>query len=94
MWLFVTLDGVEPTNNDSERGIRTAVIWRRLSFGYQTQAGSLFVSRMLTAVASLRTQKRNILEFMTQSFQATRDGISPPSLLPQTPNNPERAIAG
>jgi hypothetical protein len=36
-------------------------------------------------VASLRAQKRNVLEFMTQSVQAARDGISPPSLLPQTP---------
>jgi transposase len=94
MWLFVTVDGVEPTNNDSERGIRTAVIWRRLSFGSQTQAGSLFVSRMLTVVASLRAQKRNVLEYMTQSVQAARDGISPPSLLPQTSNNPQRAIVG
>jgi transposase len=94
MWLFVTVDGVEPTNNDSERGIRTAVIWRRLSFGSQTQAGSLFVFRMLTMVTSLRAQKRNVLEYMTQSIQVARDGISPPSLLPQTPNNPERTSAG
>jgi transposase len=94
MWLFVTVEGVEPIHNDSERGIRTAVIWRRLSFGSQTQAGSLFVSRMLTVVAFLCAQKRNVLEFMTQSVQAARDGISPPSLLPQTSNNPERAITG
>jgi len=92
MWLFVTVDGVEPTNNDSERGIRTAVIWRRLSFGSQTQAGSLFVSRMLTVVASLRAQKRNVLEYMTQSVQAARDGTSPPSLLPQTISDISKSV--
>ncbi len=29
LWLFVTVDGVEPTNNAAERAIRPAVIWRR-----------------------------------------------------------------
>jgi transposase len=92
MWLFVTVDGVEPTNNDSERGIRPAVIWRRLSFGSQTQAGSLFVSRMLMVVASLRAQKRNVLEYMTQSVQAARDGNSPPSLLPHTTSDISKSV--
>ena len=83
MWAFVAIEGVEPTNNDSERGIRTGVIWRKLSFGSQTEEGSLFVSRMLTVVATLRAQNRNVLEYMTQAVQAAREGQSPPSLLPQ-----------
>ena len=87
MWLFVAVEGVEPTNNDSERGIRAGVIWRKLSFGSQTEAGSLFVSRMLTVVATLRAQNRNVLEYMTESVQAAREGKSPPSLLPQTAND-------
>jgi len=48
LWLFVSVEGVEPTNNAAERAIRPAVIWRRTSFGSQTQDGSTFVSRMLT----------------------------------------------
>ena len=93
MWLFVAVEGVEPTNNDSERGLRAGVIWRKLSFGSQTEAGSLFVSRMLTVVATLRAQDRNVLEYMTESVQAAREGKSPPSLLPQTANDiPENAI--
>jgi len=50
MWLFVTTQGVEPTNNAAERAIRPAVIWRRTSFSSQTQVGSSFVARMLTVV--------------------------------------------
>jgi hypothetical protein len=46
MWLFVTVEGVEPTNNAAERAIRPAVLWRRTSFGTQSQAGSTFVARM------------------------------------------------
>jgi len=41
LWLFVTTVGVEPTNNAAERAIRPAVLWRRTSFGSQSQAGSL-----------------------------------------------------
>jgi transposase len=84
MWLFVTVEGVEPTNNDAERGIRPAVFWRRLSFGSQTEAGSLFVCPMLMVVATLRAQNRNVLEYMTQAVQDARQGTSLPSLLPQS----------
>lgn len=65
MWLFVTTQGVEPTNNAAERAIRPAVIWQRTSFGCQTQAGSTFVARVLTVVTTLKSQQRNVLEFLT-----------------------------
>lgn len=42
MWLFVTTVGVEPTNNAAERALRPAVLWRRSSFGSQSQAVSLW----------------------------------------------------
>jgi transposase len=44
---------VEPTNNAAEWALRPAVIWRRLSFGSQSQAGSEFVVRMLSVLTSL-----------------------------------------
>ncbi len=83
MWLFVTVVGLEPTNNATERAIRPAVLWRRTSFGSQSEAGSVFVARMLTVVTSLRSQNRNVLEFMTAAVRASREGTLPPSLLPQ-----------
>ncbi len=83
MWLFVTTQAVEPTNNAAERAIRPAVIWRRTSFGSQTQAGSNFVARMLTVVTTLKSQQRNVLEFITQAVVATRQGKTVPSLLPE-----------
>ena len=83
MWLFVTSESVEPTNNAAERAIRPAVIWRRTSFGSQTEAGSHFVARMLTVVTTLKSQKRNVLEFMTQAVIAARGGTTAPSLLPE-----------
>ena len=83
LWLFVTVEGLEPTNNAAERAIRPAVLWRRTSFGSQSQAGSVFVARMLTVVTSLRSQNRNVLEFMTEAIRASRKGSASPSLLPQ-----------
>ncbi|BAZ03191.1 transposase IS66 (plasmid) [Tolypothrix tenuis PCC 7101] len=85
LWLFVTVEGVEPTNNAAERAIRPAVIWRRTSFGSQTQGGSNFVARMLTVVTTLKSQRRNVLEFMTQAVSAKRQSQPTPSLLPHVP---------
>jgi hypothetical protein len=42
LWTFVDVEGVEPTNNASERALRHAVIWRKLSFGTQSARGSRF----------------------------------------------------
>jgi hypothetical protein len=83
LWLFLTVEGLEPTNNAAERAIRPAVLWRRTSFGSQSEAGSIFVARMLTVVTSLRSQNRNVLEFMTEAIRASRRGSSSPSLLPK-----------
>ncbi len=67
----------------SVRAIRPAVLWRKTSFGSQSEEGSVFVARMLTVVTSLRSQNRNVLEFLTDSIRSFRQGTSPPSLLPQ-----------
>ena len=85
LWLFVSIEGVEPTNNAAERAIRPAVIWRRTSFGSQTQTGSSFVARMLTVVTTLKSQRRNVLDFMTAAVSAARIGVASPSLLPEEP---------
>jgi transposase len=46
LWLFVTVEGLEPTNNAAEQAIRPAVLWRRCSYGSQSAEGSLFVGRI------------------------------------------------
>jgi transposase len=64
-WTFVTTEGIEPTNNAAEQALRPAVLWRKNSFGSQSEAGSLFVSRMLTVTTSSRAQNRSVLEYLT-----------------------------
>lgn len=82
LWTFVDYANIEPTNNAAERALRPAVIWRKLSFGSQSAQGSRFVERMLTVNASLKAQKRPVLEFLTQTCHAARTGLPGPSLLP------------
>jgi transposase len=82
LWTFARVRGIEPTNNASERALRFAVIWRRISGGTDSQAGSRFVERMLTVVGTCRLQGRNVLEYLTSCFEADRRGQAIPSLLP------------
>lgn len=83
LWTFVEHPGIEPTNNAAEQALRPAVIWRRLSFGRQSQAGSQFVARLLTVITTLKIQGRDVIEFLTQACKAARFGEPMPSLLPQ-----------
>ena len=82
LWTFTRREGVEPTNNAVERGFRHAAQWRRSSHGTESAAGSRFVERILTVVATCRQQGRDVLEYLTACCHAYQHGESPPSLLP------------
>jgi len=82
LWTFVDQEGLEPTNNAAERALRRGVIWRRRSFGTQSENGSRFVERILTVVITLRQQKRDVLDYLTEACKARTRCSIPPSLLP------------
>lgn len=80
LWVFQYHDNVEPTNNIAERSLRHAVIWKQLSFGTQSDAGSRFVETMLTIIETCRQQKRNLFQFLCDSQNAYLAGKTTPSL--------------
>ncbi len=80
LWTFVEQAGVEPTNNHAERELRAFVLWRKRSFGTQSERGNLFAERLMTVTHTARKQKRNVLEFLTACCTAARSGAAPPSL--------------
>jgi len=84
-WTFASVAGVEPTNNAAERASRHAVCWRKTSYGTDSAAGSRFVERVLTVVASCRQQGRDVLGFLVDAVRAARIGTAPPSLVPTGP---------
>jgi len=82
LWTFVRVPGVEPTNNAAERALRPGVLWRKGSFGSHSPAGSRFAERMLTAAATLKQQRRNVVDYVTCACEAALRGEPSPSLLP------------
>ena len=81
LWTFLNHEGVEPTNNASERSLRHAVIWRKLSFGTQSANGSRFVETLLSVIETCRQQNRHVFAFVTEAVQAHFNAAPAPKLL-------------
>jgi hypothetical protein len=81
LFTFVYYEGVEPTNNLAERGIRPAVQWRKICFGNRSDKGAVLTSRLLTATRTCWLQDRNPLEFLVDTIIAHRTANPAPSLL-------------
>jgi transposase len=81
LWTFAKVEGVEPTNNFMERLVRLAVLWRRRSFGCNSESGCRFVERILTVIQTCRLNHKNPLEYLTQAVHASRIGQTSPKLL-------------
>lgn len=83
LWTFVSSpELVEPTNNRAERGLRPAVIKRKLSFGNNSEHGLRTTERLLSAEGSCRLQQRSLFAYLCQLLNAHQHGQPPPSLLP------------
>ena len=80
LWTFTHTDGVEPTNNHAERGLRGAVIYRKLSLGSQSEQGERTIERLLSASITCRLQNaRSSPTSPTSSPPTPAATPSPPS---------------
>ena len=80
LWTFVTVEGVEPTNNPAERALRAAVIHRKVSLGTQSQNGERFAERALSAAATCRLQHRSLFTYLSDLIPAHNRGDPFPAL--------------
>ena len=80
LWTFVTIDGVEPTNNPAERALRGPVIHRKLSHGTRSDDGERLAERALSAAATCRQQQRSLFDFLTELLSAHNHGDPLPAL--------------
>jgi len=80
LWTFVTVEGVEPTNNPAERALRAAVIHRKVSLGTQTENGERFAERALSAAATCRLQHRSLFTYLSDLIAAHNRGDPFPAL--------------
>ena len=85
LFTFLEEEGVEPTNNIAERTLRTAVQWRKISFGNRSRNGEIATARLLTVAQTCKRQQRHVLSYLTDAVRSYRRHAPTPSLLPQRP---------
>jgi transposase len=81
LWTFVRDVKVPPTNNLAERNVRPGVLWRKVSFGTQSERGARYVERVLTAGATCKMQCRSIIEYLRDACHAHQNGMPAPAII-------------
>lgn len=81
LFTFLKDPTIPLTNNTAERALRHPVIWRKISFGTQSQRGNRFVERILTLWATLKRKPRDVLHFISRAISQARLRKPPPKLL-------------
>jgi transposase len=74
LWTFAAHKGVEPTNNHAERALRSAVIYRKLSLGSQSEGGERRIERLLSAHTTCRLQRRSLFAYLSELLTAHARG--------------------
>ena len=80
LWTFSSINGVQPTNNHAERGLRGAVIARKLSLGSQSEGGERRIERLLSAHTTCRLQHRSLHAYLIDLLDAHARGAPIPLL--------------
>ena len=82
LWTFLGVEGMPPTNNLAERCLRRVVIWRKNSFGTDSEWGSRLAERIPRVVTTLQLQQHDVFAFLVQARQAATTGGTSLSLVP------------
>ena len=82
LWTFTRVTGVPATNNAAERALRHAVMWRKISYGTQTEHGNRLVERLLSIRDTCRLQGRRLHDYLTAAITADLNGQPIPTPLP------------
>jgi transposase len=80
LWTFADVADVEPTNNAAERGLRAAVIYRKLSLGSRSQGGERTIERLLSVDQTCRLQRRSLYAYLADVLTAKARGDPVPAL--------------
>ena len=72
LWTFTTEASVEPTNNAAERAIRPAVLWKKRSFGVESDRGAHYVESMLSLWATCRNNGLDTVTYLRELLTAHR----------------------
>ena len=68
LFVFLTDEGVEPTNNFAERMIRFGVLWRKRSQGTKSEKGNRWVERILSVRQTCRLHASSSFDVLVNAF--------------------------
>ena len=82
LWVFLKVDGVEPTNNAAERALRPLVILKKIFQRLPSPAGKKFFERLLSLGATARIRGVPYFDWLIQALRAARQSRPLPVLEP------------
>ena len=82
LFTFIEQEGVEPTNNFSERVLRLFVLIRKITYGNRSAKGEIALARILTVVQTCKLQQRPLLSYLLTAIHCHRRRQPAPSLRP------------
>ncbi len=77
LWVFLIENGVEPTNNQAERALRFAVLWRKGSNGTASAKGNQWVERTLSLRQTCRQLGQSTYTILVDALACLFKGIEP-----------------
>jgi hypothetical protein len=80
LWRFTQEKDIEPTNNVAEQSIRPAVLWKKRSFGVESERGAQYVESMLSIWATSRRNGVNPIAFVRELIHSYRANSYAPSI--------------
>ena len=81
---FLYVTGLQPTNNEAERGLRPGVITRKVGGCNRTEEGAQAHSALASIGATCRKRRIPVLDFLVELQRASDDHI--PSIVTATPD--------
>ena len=81
---FITTPTIDPTNNAVEQAMRFVVIDRHVTQGTRSARGRQICERLWTVMATCALHKRSPFQWIYQAISAYFNGLSAPSLIPDT----------
>jgi len=70
LWRFLDESDVEPTNNQAERALRYAVLWRKKSYGTQSEKGNRWVERILSWRQTCRQRAQSTYSVLVNAISS------------------------
>jgi transposase len=77
LFVFLQEAGVQPTNNFAERTIRFGVLWRKRSFGSNSEKGCRWVERILSLRQTCRLNNKPTFDVLVDATTAHFYGQCP-----------------